>query len=207
MNETQAMLDTIKRKGVTNKKILDAMSQINRSLFVTQSTKNLAYSDLALPIGQAQTISQPYIVAKMLELLDPQPSDKILEIGSGSGYVAAILSKLSKKIIAIEINEELAKKSKETITKLKIPNIRILNQDGSEGYLPGYPYDKIIISAATPNITKQLIEQLQPQGTIIAPVGDRMHQTLTKITKNNKEITQTQHDKVMFVPLKGKKGF
>lgn len=207
MKEIQSMISTITRRGVTNKKVLDSMSLVNRSLFVPEPSKNLAYSDLALPIGQAQTISQPYIVAKMLELLDPQPSDKILEIGSGSGYVCAILSKISSKVIGLEINEELAKISRETLKKLKIPNTRILNQDGSQGFIQGYPYDKILISAATPKITNEIIDQLNPGGILVAPVGDRMNQTLIKIIKTPKGIIKEEHDQVMFVPLLGKKGF
>ena len=207
MNETQSMISTIKRKGVTNQKVLLAMSQINRKIFVLDSSKNLAYSDLALPIGESQTISQPYMVAKMLELLNINSIDKVLEIGSGSGYVCAILSKLAKKVIGIEIIKELSIQSKKNLKQHKISNVTILHNDGSEGLIQGYPYDKILISAATPKIIPQLIDQLKIGGILLAPIGDRMHQTLTKITKTKEGYKKELFDACMFVPLKGKQGF
>ena len=207
MKETDSMINTIKQKGVKDKRVLDALSVVNRALFVGETNKSLAYADLALPIGEGQTISQPYMVARMLELLELEPSDKVLEIGSGSGYSCAVLSKIVNKVIGIEINKELADRSRETLKKVKAVNVRILNTDGSLGYLPGYPYDKILISAATPEVLETVIEQLKPNGILVAPVGNRMHQTLIKIVKTPKGIKETKYESCMFVPLTGEGGF
>lgn len=207
MIEIESMINTINKKGVTDKKVLSAMSLVNRALFVGEENKALAYADLALPIGQGQTISQPYMVARMIELLELEPSDKVLEIGSGSGYAVAIMSRLTSKVIGIELNKELAEKSRALLAKLKMKNTRILNNDGSNGFVQGCPYDKILVSAAAPSINEDLIDQLKVGGILVVPVGDRMYQTVIKIVKTKKGFEKTEHDKCMFVPLTGKKGF
>ncbi len=191
------MINILERKGIKDKNVLKAMSSIDRKIFVPEKSRTLAYADVALPIGQGQTISQPFIVAKMLELLELEPYDKVLEIGSGSGYVAALLGKLCKKVVALEINKELAEQARKKIIQLGIKNVRIINTDGSKGYLPGYPYDKILISCQAQEISTDLISQLKKTGIIIAPVGGRASQTLTKY----KEGKTKQYEKCIFVPM------
>jgi protein-L-isoaspartate(D-aspartate) O-methyltransferase len=204
MNEINSMISTLKRKGIQDKKILDAMSSVNRSLFVLESSKNLAYSDLSLPIGEAQMILKPYETAKMLELLEIKAQDKILVIGSGTGYTLAILSKLCQKSIGLEINKALYQKSKELV---KESNTRILHMDGSNGFMQGYPYDKILISVGIPKIRQDLIDQLNPDGIIVAPIGDRMNQVITQIKKTRNGFEKKEFDKVMLLPISGEKGF
>ncbi|MFT4311543.1 MAG: protein-L-isoaspartate(D-aspartate) O-methyltransferase [Candidatus Woesearchaeota archaeon] len=196
----------LKKRGITNKYVLKAFEEVPRQNFVPKESKNLAYADLALPIGQSQTISQPYIIAKMLELLEVTPGDKVLEIGSGSGYVQALLSKIGCKTFGVEKIESLTNKSKKTLKSLKITP-RILTRDGSKGLIEYHPFDKILISAAIPEIPEELLTQLSSFGIIVAPIGTRMQQTLVKLKKSQQKIIKEEHDKCMFVPLIGEKGF
>lgn len=207
-SERTSMIDNqLKRRGISNKYLLTVMNNLPRHKFVPSFSASMAYGDFAVPIGYSQTISQPYIVAKMIELLEPGEDDKVLEIGSGSGYVAAILASLSRKVIAYEKIPELAEKSKKNFQELGIKNVLVLTGDGSAGDIHYYPYDRIIISAACPEIPKELIEQLVEGGIIVAPVGQRLSQKLVKLVKTEKGNIITEHDPCIFVPLKGKRGF
>lgn len=196
----------LKARGISNKYILKAFEEVPRHRFVPDKEFTLAYADVAVPIGHGQTISQPYIIAKMLELLDIQPGDKVLEVGSGSGYAAALISRIAGRVIAVERVDELVKKSKDLIAELKYKNVKIVKADGSIGNIHYQPYDKILVSAAMPEIPEDMVEQLNPGGVIVAPTGERMHQKLTKL-KKGKEIKVEEHDGCMFVPVRGKKGF
>ena len=207
MEEIKRMVEAqLKRRGITNKYVLKAFLDVPREYFIPNESKNLAYADLAVPIGCSQTISQPYIIAKMLELLEVSPGDKVLEIGSGSGYVQALLSKIGCKTFGVEKIESLTNKSKQTLKSLKITP-RILTRDGSKGLIEYHPFDKILISAAIPEIPEELLTQLSSFGIIVAPIGTRMHQTLVKLKKSQQKIIKEEHDKCMFVPLLGEKGF
>lgn len=193
----------LKRRDITDENVLEAMKQVKRHEFIPKKRRDLAYGDFAIPLKDGLTISQPYIVAKMLQLLNLQPTDKLLEIGSGSGYALAVASKIVDKAIGVELDEDLVKKSKQTHKKLGITNTKIVKADGSKGLISHHPYTKILISAATPKIPDIIMQQLKPNGIIVAPIGDRMNQKITK-----KEKTQTKkYDSCRFIPLKGKHGF
>lgn len=197
----------LKNRGIENPYVIEVMNTLPRHEFIPEISKSMAYGDFAVPIGQGQTISQPYIVAKFAELAQPRKSDKILEIGTGSGYMAAILAKLAGKVISIERNTKLADQAKKVTKKLGIKNLRVIVGDGSIGAIHYYPFDKIIISAAIPEIPTELIQQLKNNGVIVAPVGDRMKQKITKLIKTPSGIKETTYGECAFVPLLGKNGF
>lgn len=207
-NERQLMVELqLVKKGIKNEDVLRVMNEVPRHLFIPITSRNLAYSDLSIPIGHAQTISQPLIIAKMLELLDVKISDRVLEIGAGSGYVTALLGKLGDKAIGLEIIPELVDKAKENLKEAEITNARVIKMDGSAGAMPYCPYDKILISAACPKIPDELYVQLKPNGVIVAPVGDRMKQILVKSRKTETGHVEEKFDACTFVPMVGKNGF
>jgi protein-L-isoaspartate(D-aspartate) O-methyltransferase len=193
----------IENRGIIDQKLLKAMREIPRELFVPENMKASAYEDNPLPIGKGQTISQPYIVALMTELLELRGNERVLEIGAGSGYQAAILSKLAKQVISIERVKELALRTKKLLRKYEYKNITVLHGDGTKGYEKEAPYDAIIITAAAQKIPKKLIEQLANNGRLVAPIGPRYHQELVRIRKRNGVLEEDYHGGVIFVPLIG----
>lgn len=197
----------IRARGITNARVLEAMRQIPRHIFVPHPHDSAAYEDLPLPIGDGQTISQPYIVALMTGILDPGPEDHILEIGSGSGYQTAILAALSHDVLSVERIPGVADLAREHLAALGIKNAHIIVGDGTLGYRPGAPYKGILITAATPDIPRPLIDQLEIGGRLVAPVGDRDVQELVSLTRREHEITRAIHGSVIFVPLIGKHGW
>jgi protein-L-isoaspartate(D-aspartate) O-methyltransferase len=197
----------IRFRGITNTRILSAMQEIPRHLFIPPTYSASAYADAPLPIGNGQTISQPYIVALMTELLDPQPGDNILEIGSGSGYQAAILSTLVKHVTTIERIPAVAELAKRNLAELGLKNTSIVIGDGTQGYVRNAPYEGIIITAATPKIPPPLVEQLKDEGVLVAPVGGRDIQELVTLKKRGGAITSASHGGVRFVPLIGEYGW
>jgi protein-L-isoaspartate(D-aspartate) O-methyltransferase len=206
--ERKVMIDTqLIKKGIKNSEVLRVMNEVPRHLFIPMPSRSLAYADLPIPIGHAQTISQPFIIARMLEILNPQNYERILEIGSGSGYVVALLAKLSDKVIGLEKIPELVEYARKNLQEAGIKNARIINIDGSAGAMSYCPYDKIIISAACPKIPEELYVQLKPNGAIVAPVGDRVRQVIVKATKTNNGFVEEKFDSCSFVPLVGKNGF
>ncbi|MGV8169331.1 MAG: protein-L-isoaspartate(D-aspartate) O-methyltransferase [Candidatus Nanoarchaeia archaeon] len=206
--ERQLMVDLqLVKKGIKNEDVLKAMKEVPRHLFIPKASEILAYSDLSIPIGHAQTISQPYIVARMLELLDVKISDRVLEIGAGSGYCVALLSKLGDKAIGLEIIPEIVEQAKLNLKEAGVTKGRVIKMDGSAGAMPYCPYDKILISAACPKIPEELYVQLRPGGIIVAPVGDRMKQVLVKSVKTEKGHIEEKFESCVFVPMVGKNGF
>jgi len=190
-------------RGIKNKRVLDAMEKIPRHLFVPDDLKNQAYEDYPLPIGYGQTISQPYIVAFMTEQLDPQPHHRVLEIGTGSGYQAAVLSLLVSEVYSNEIVEPLAKRAEETCKKLGYTNVFIKAGDGYKGWPEKAPFDSIIVTCAPEKIPEPLIEQLKDGGKMIIPVGPIWDQSLYLLIKTGKEIKKQAVLPVRFVPMKG----
>lgn len=190
-------------RGIKNKRVLDAMSKVPRHEFVPDDVKNQAYEDYPLPIGYGQTISQPYIVAFMTEQLDPQPNHKVLEIGTGSGYQAAVLSLLAAEVYSIEIIEPLAKRAEETCKRLGYTNVFIKAGDGYKGWKEKAPFDSIIVTCAPERIPEPLIEQLKDGGKMIIPVGPIWDQSLYLLTKSGKEIKKQAVLPVRFVPMTG----
>lgn len=203
----QMVRDQIEARGVEDRKVLDAMREIPRHLFIPDEFGAAAYHDRPLPIGSGQTISQPYIVGLMTSLLELKQNDKVLEIGAGSGYQAAILSKIARTVVTIERLPEIASKAKDVIQRLGIFNIKVIVGDGTLGYAPDVPYDGIIITAASPDIPAPLIDQLADEGRLVAPVGSRDLQQLVRITKQGTRISRETFGGVVFVPLLGCHGW
>ncbi len=202
--ERTEMVQVIKDYGIKDKNILKVMSSIPRHLFVPGYLKLAAYADRPLPIGEGQTISQPYIVAYMTEQLNVSKKHIVLEIGTGSGYQAAVLGELVKKVYTIEIVENLCKRSTKLLKKLNYKNVKVFCGDGYGGRPKYAPFDRIILTAAPPKIPRPLIDQLAPNGLLIAPVGVG-YQQIVIIKKDAKGKTvKSKLLPVRFVPMTGK---
>tara|TARA_B100000519_G_scaffold36258_1_gene26023 strand:+ start:77 stop:766 length:690 start_codon:yes stop_codon:yes gene_type:complete len=198
------MIETqIKKRGITDQTILDAMKEVNRHEYVQENFERLAYSDRPVPIGFGQTISQPYIVAFMSHKLNVASHHKVLEIGTGSGYQAAVLAELSDHVYTIEIIPELAKRAEKVLKKNDYDNITIRIGDGYKGWPEHAPFDRIMVTAAPKEIPEKLVEQLAPGGIMVLPVGETvMMQYLWLITKDNDgQIEKEKILPVRFVPM------
>lgn len=196
----------IQSRGITDKKTLEAIESVPRHLFVPDEYRDRAYDDGPLPIGYGQTISQPYIVAYMTELLNVGPDDIVLEIGTGSGYQAAVLSKIVKKVYTVEIIEELGLAAKERLKTLNYDNVEVKIGDGYYGWEEHAPYDGIIVTAASEHIPPPLIKQLKDNCNMIIPVGSPFNiQNLMLVKKLGDKITTKNLIPVRFVPLTRKK--
>jgi protein-L-isoaspartate(D-aspartate) O-methyltransferase len=192
----------LREEGIRNEAVLDAIRNTPRHLFVDEALASRAYEDTALPIGYNQTISQPYVVAAMTDLVISGNPQKVLEIGTGSGYQAAILSPLVPKVYTVERIKPLADQARQRFRKLGLRNIRASYSDGTEGLADFAPYDAIITTAAAEEVPQALLEQLSPDGgRLVIPVGGRNRQTLTLITRNDDAFEKTELDPVIFVPL------
>lgn len=194
-------------RGITNPRILAAMRQIPRHFFIPPPYDRSAYEDNPLPIGNGQTISQPYIVALMTDLLNPGASDRVLELGTGTGYQTAILAALAKKVVTIERIPAVAELARSNLSRLGITNVEMVVGDGTTGYPSGAPFNAILITAATPQIPAPLIEQLDEGGRIVAPVGSRDIQELVRLRRTGDRIVESHHGGVRFVPLIGMHGW
>ena len=197
----------IEARGIRNPLVLAAMREIPRHVFIPPPYDQSAYDDNPLPIGNGQTISQPYIVALMTELLHPEPSDNVLEIGSGCGYQAAILSRLVHRLTSIERIPAVATLARNNLTSLGIQNVVVIEGDGTQGYLQNAPYNGIMVTAATPEIPKTLTDQLADGGRLVAPVGGRDIQELMTLEKHGDLLIPEHHGGVRFVPLIGRHGW
>ncbi|TNF56778.1 protein-L-isoaspartate(D-aspartate) O-methyltransferase [bacterium] len=194
----------IMRRGVGDKRVIDAMAKIPRHRFVDESQRERAYNDHPLPIGEGQTISQPYIVALMTEKLKLKSSDRVLEIGTGSGYQAAVLAEIVQEVYSIEIREKLVQRADSLLKNLGYKNIRTKYGDGYFGWEEHAPFDAIIVTAAANHIAPPLIRQLKDGGRLIIPLGStRYHQTLTLVTKKGEDLDVQQMGGVVFVPMVG----
>jgi protein-L-isoaspartate(D-aspartate) O-methyltransferase len=197
----------IAARDVNDERVLSAMREIPRHLFVPEPYRSAAYQDSPLPIGQGQTISQPYIVAKMTELLEVSPEDIVLEIGTGSGYQAAILGKLAREVITLERIPEVAGMAMKNLESLGISNVRVVVTDGTEGYPNKAPYDAILVTASTPDVPRPLMDQLAEGGRLVAPVGSRDLQELVRLVRKGGDFIRESYGGVVFVPLLGKYGW
>ena len=202
MVETQ-----IAARGIRDPRVLQVMREIPRHLFVDEGMWDQAYQDHPLPIGEKQTISQPYMVALMTEAAAPTPNDKVLEIGTGSGYQTAILASLCKWVYSVERIRSLAMKARKVLDQLHLYNVSIKVGDGSEGWEEYAPYNAIIVTAGAPEVPKPLKEQLADGGRLIIPVGDRFSQVLYKIVRRGNEFLQQDLGGCRFVDLVGKYGW
>jgi protein-L-isoaspartate(D-aspartate) O-methyltransferase len=198
----QFMVDSqLRDRGISDPRVLEAMLRVPRHEFVPGPYRAQAYEDHPLPIGDSQTISQPYIVAVMLESLQLKPSDKVLEIGTGSGYVTALLAELSAEVFSIERHPDLAEKARDLLSSLGYRNIQVRAGDGTLGLPVAAPFDAIMVSAAAPEVPQALIAQLSDQGQMIIPVGTSDSQQLQFIRMVNGEPLIAPRELVRFVPL------
>jgi protein-L-isoaspartate(D-aspartate) O-methyltransferase len=194
-------------RGIKDKRVLDAMKRVPRHIFVNESMQHRAYDDMALSIGEGQTISQPYMVAAMTELLELTGDERVLEIGTGSGYQAAILAELSKDIYTVERVSVLSEQAEARFHSLGYKNIHMKVGDGTSGWPEEAPFNRIIITAGTPKIPEPLMEQLSDDGIMIAPVGDRFSQQIVKVVKSKNKLSESFHTPCVFVPLIGEHGW
>jgi protein-L-isoaspartate(D-aspartate) O-methyltransferase len=200
----QRMVDeAIVAAGVKDARVIQAMRDTPRHEFVEPSTRRQAYFDMGLPIGEGQTISSPFIVAYMTECIDPQPTDKVLEIGTGSGYQAAVLSPLVKEVYTIEIVEPLGKGAARVLERLNYKNVHVKVGDGYLGWPEHAPFDKIIVTCSPEKIPQPLVDQLREGGLIVVPVGERYQQTLYLMRKKNGEMQAEALRPTLFVPMTG----
>jgi protein-L-isoaspartate(D-aspartate) O-methyltransferase len=208
-SERRAMIETqLRRRGIRDARVLDAMFLIPRHEFVAPALVRRAYDDRPLPIGQSETISQPYIVAVMSEAARVQPGDQALEVGAGSGYQAAILSFLGAKVFAVERNPDLAEAARRRLARLGFEGVEIISGDGTEGYAQAAPYQVIVVTAASPpKIPPPLLDQLAEGGRLVIPVGQREHQELCVVFKRGNELSTRTLDSCQFIPLIGKYGW
>ena len=206
LRETMVTYQLI-RRGVRDERVLEAMREIPRHLFVPGRYRAMAYDDMPLPIGYEQTISQPLMVALMTEALRLHRSERVLEIGTGSGYQAAILAQLAAVVFTIERLAPLAAQARDTLAKLGITHVHVLVDDGTRGLPEHGLYDAIIVTAGAPKIPEGLIAQLKTGGRLVIPVGDRLEQTLVRVTKTSDGVQPEHLGGCRFVPLIGQQGW
>lgn len=197
----------LRARGITDVRVLEAMESVRRHLFVDDHLKDRAYHDCALPIGEDQTISQPYMVALMTELLGLRGDERILEIGTGSGYQSAVLSLMASSVYTVERIHPLAEKAEKLLAGLEYNNVQVFQSDGSLGLKEYAPYDGIIVTAAAPEISQTYIDQLKVDGVLVVPAGLRYSQVLYKVRKTGSGTKKTISTSCIFVPLIGKEGW
>ena len=203
----QMVIEQIAARGVRDPRVLEAMRRVPRHLFVPPDYREEAYGDFPLPIGQGQTISQPFIVAYMSALLNLKGNEKVLEIGTGSGYQAAVLAHLAREVHTVERLPHLALRASERLETLGLNNVAVHVGDGTLGWPENAPYDAIIVTAAAPKIPEPLLEQLAEGGRLVAPVGDRGFQHLERWTRHQGALQREVLEPVAFVPLLGEYGW
>ena len=206
--ERRLMIETqIRKRGVTSPRVLEAMAAVRRHEFVPLKFRNDAYADKPLPIGEGQTISQPFMVAAMTEALELTGSERVLEIGTGSGYQAAVLSLLVSQVITVESHTSLALAAQERLTNLGYSNVHVHNGDGSAGFVDAAPYDAILVTAGAPEIPRVFASQLRQGGRLVIPVGDRDNQELVRARMENGILKSRVLFNCKFVLLLGRHGW
>lgn len=207
--ERHAMvMQQLRARGIADERVLEAMLEVPRHVFLPRATNYAAYEDRALSIGEGQTISQPYMVARACELAELQPGQRALEIGAGSGYEAAILGRLCGRVVAVELIESLAAHAAENLAAIDATNVRIVVGDGMRGYPDEAPYDAIVVAAGAPAVPEALGEQLAVGGRLVIPLGSGTLQTLTVLHKTaDGALRAVEHDACVYVPLRGSGGW
>jgi len=200
----QMVEEDIEREGITNGAVLQAMRHVPRHLFVSPDLRSKAYYDQALPIGHKQTITPPYLVAYMTALPDPQPTDRVLEIGTGSGYQAAVLSVIVKEVYSIEIIEALGRQAAKRLQELGYTNVQVKIGDGYKGWPEHAPFDKIIVTCSPESVPQPLVDQLRDGGKMIIPLGERYQQAFHLFEKREGKLVRTRLVPTLFVPMTGK---
>jgi protein-L-isoaspartate(D-aspartate) O-methyltransferase len=201
------LVETLQRKGIRDLAVLRAIGTVPRHLFVPESVRHRAYDDAALPIGGGQTISQPWVQARYLELAALTGRERVLEVGAGSGYQTALLALLADAVFAVERIPALAQSARIALETAGLRNVTVLVGDGTLGWRPFAPYDAILVAAASPEIPGPLVEQLAPGGRLIIPLGDLSNQVLTVVQRVGDEVRTSMVADVRFVPLLGEFGF
>ena len=201
------LVETLRGKGIRDLAVLRAVAQVPRHLFVPESVRHRAYDDVALPIGSGQTISQPWVQARYLEVLGLTGKETVLEVGTGSGYQTALLAELADRVFSVERMPELAREAKRVLQELGYRNVSIMVGDGTLGWRPYAPFDAILIAAASPSVPAPLLDQLAPGGRLVIPIGDRDRQVLHLVRRIGDEFQTTTLGDVRFVPLIGEHGF
>jgi protein-L-isoaspartate(D-aspartate) O-methyltransferase len=201
------LVETLQQKGIRDLAVLRAVGTVPRHLFVPESVRHRAYDDVALPIGGSQTISQPWVQARYLELAALTGRERVLEVGAGSGYQTALLALLADSVFAVDRIASLAQSARAALEAAGIRNVTVLVGDGTLGWRPFAPYDAILVAAASPEIPAPLMEQLAPGGRLIIPLGDRHNQVLTLAQRVGDEVRTSTVADVRFVPLLGEFGF
>ncbi len=199
--------DHVAGRGVSDPRVLEAMRRVPRHLFVRGHLERKAYGDHALPIEGGQTISQPYVVARMTELLAVAPEHKVLEIGTGSGYQTAILARLARWVYSLERVPELARRAIARLREMGVDNVKIQVFDGSIGWAEAAPFDRILVTAAAPRVPEPLLDQLAEGGRLLVPEGDRRLQRLVLYEKTARRVRREEGEEVAFVPLVGRHGW
>ena len=197
----------LQAKGIRDLAVLRAIAQVPRHLFVPESLRHRAYEDSALPIAEGQTISQPWVQARSLELARLTGRERVLEIGTGSGYQTALLTQLADQVFSVERIPALAQAARDALAAAGVRHVTVMVGDGSLGWRPYAPYDAIIVAAASPDVPAPLVDQLTPGGRLILPIGDRDSQTLTLVTRDGDRVRVEPISDVRFVPLLGQFGF
>lgn len=197
----------LRARGIRDERVLAAMAKVPREEFAMAQSMAEAYGDFPLPIGAGQTVSQPYIVASMIEHLGVGPYDRVLEIGTGTGYQAAVLSELAMEVWTVERFPELAQRALEILAKLAYNNVHVVEGDGSHGLPEHAPFPRILVAAAAPSVPPSLIEQLAEGGRLVIPVGSRTEQQIYVLRKIDGTTTISRHELCRFVPLVGEEGW
>ncbi len=200
---TRMVREQIKARGIDDRAVLDAMMTVPRHLFVPKGYAAMAYTDSPLPIGREQTISQPYIVALMTASIKPSPDMRVLEVGTGSGYQAAVLAEIVDSVFTVEIIPELSSRASALVDSLGYGNVRVRTGDGFDGWPEKAPFDAIMVTAAAPRVPEKLVEQLRPGGRLVIPVGGFM-QKLEVFEKKDGKLKLVSSTPVRFVPMTGK---
>lgn len=203
----ERLLDVLRRQGITDERTLAALAQVPRELFLPAELRGRAYDNAAQPIGAGQTISQPYIVALMTEALELDGDEKVLEIGTGSGYQCAVLAMLAGSVYTIERVEELSDRARETLKSLGVTNVHFRVGDGSGGWPEQAPFDRIVVTAAAPQVPESLLGQLAPGGILVLPVGGESHQSLIAYRLAGETMQERHLCECRFVPLVGREGW
>lgn len=194
------MVERLREQGIKDERVLNAFAQVQRHVFVDEALAHRAYEDIALPIGFGQTISKPWAVARMLELVCTGSLESVLEIGTGCGYQAAVLSRLARHVYSVERIRELLTRARRNLHELNITNVRLKHADGHNGLKESAPFDAIILAAAAPRVPDALLEQLSPGGRLVMPLGNR-RQHLTVVTRELDGFSREPLEQVRFVPL------
>lgn len=197
----------IEGRGIHDERVLAAMREVPRHIFVPGGQEPYAYEDRPLPIGEGQTISQPFMVAAMTLALNPQPNGRVLEVGTGSGYQAAVLARLAREVVSIERHQTLAERARRALALAAISNVRVVVGDGSEGFPSAAPFDGIIVTAGAPAVPDVLTGQLADKGRLVIPVGGGDYQVLHVVTRHGDKLETRTGEACVFVPLLGRFGW